>query len=314
MILLATLRSLPRERTPVSHLLNYRVLAAARARDARGSSVPRSATENTAPALRKNSSAACRAATGDRPCIWLHAVSVGEVNLLARCWPNSIAAGPMSSASSRRRPITGSRAGEARNTRRAPSSTAPLDFTWAVRCCHASHSPRRARAGGTGAVAEPDLRAAKPHGVEVAIVNGRLSDEELPRLPQNRLACATAFCRAIDLIAAQNEEYAERFLQLAARRRCDVTGSLKFDGADTDRNNPPTRELAELAGIAAERHRLPRRQHAGTRRTAGHRLSRGSSRASTTATDPRPARTQIASTPSPSCSTAAACRGSAAAA
>jgi 3-deoxy-D-manno-octulosonic-acid transferase len=56
----------------------------------------------------------------------------------------------------------------------------------------------------------------------------------------------------IDLIAVQNDEYADRFLALGApRRSVVVTGSVKFDNAQTDRDNPKTKRLAELAGIRA---------------------------------------------------------------
>jgi 3-deoxy-D-manno-octulosonic-acid transferase len=58
--------------------------------------------------------------------------------------------------------------------------------------------------------------------------------------------------RQIDLIAAQNEETASRFLALGAdTQSVRVTGSLKYDGAETDRQNPRTQTLRELARIAA---------------------------------------------------------------
>jgi 3-deoxy-D-manno-octulosonic-acid transferase len=55
------------------------------------------------------------------------------------------------------------------------------------------------------------------------------------------------------LIAAQNEESAERFRALGAPQdRVHVTGSLKYDGAPTDRNNPRTVALRTLAGLAED--------------------------------------------------------------
>ncbi len=54
-------------------------------------------------------------------------------------------------------------------------------------------------------------------------------------------------------MAAQNAQYAERFLALGMpERRVHVTGSLKFDGAQTDRDNPRTRALRDRAGFGAE--------------------------------------------------------------
>jgi 3-deoxy-D-manno-octulosonic-acid transferase len=57
----------------------------------------------------------------------------------------------------------------------------------------------------------------------------------------------------IDLVAAQNEEYADRFRAIGvAEGRVHVTGSLKFDGAQTDRANPKTQTLRQLAGFASD--------------------------------------------------------------
>ncbi len=57
--------------------------------------------------------------------------------------------------------------------------------------------------------------------------------------------------RQLDLIAVQDDEYRRRFLDLgAAPAAVCVTGSMKFDGAETDRRNPATIRLRELAGIA----------------------------------------------------------------
>ena len=58
---------------------------------------------------------------------------------------------------------------------------------------------------------------------------------------------------SLDLIAAQNETYADRFCALGARPdRIRVTGSLKIDGVQTDRDNIATQRLAELAGIGPQ--------------------------------------------------------------
>ena len=54
----------------------------------------------------------------------------------------------------------------------------------------------------------------------------------------------------INLIIAQTEEYAKRFVRLGASPSSVVTsGSVKFDGANADRNNRKTNELVSLAGI-----------------------------------------------------------------
>jgi 3-deoxy-D-manno-octulosonic-acid transferase len=126
----------------------------------------------------------------------------------------------------------------------------PLDFSWAVR-----RAMRRVRPDLL-VLAELELwpnliLAAKVHGARVAIINGRLSDKSFPGYRRIRPAVAWLL-RRIDLVATQNHESANRFLALGAPADgVHVTGSLKYDGAETDRDNPRTAALRELAGFAA---------------------------------------------------------------
>src|SRR5207302_6981300 len=56
--------------------------------------------------------------------------------------------------------------------------------------------------------------------------------------------------RRFDLCAVQTPEYAENFRQLGARPECvQVTGSVKFDGVESKRDNPRTRELGRLLAV-----------------------------------------------------------------
>lgn len=185
---------------------------------------------------------------GDATCIWIHAVSVGEVNLLATILTHLRAAHPdWQFAIS-----TTSRAGYELASKKYADLTVfycPLDFSWAVR-----NAMRRIRPTIL-VLAELELwpnlvAAAKQHGVRVAVINGRLSDTSFPGYRRIRPLIASLL-RQIDLVAAQNEESAERFRSLGAPPdRVHVTGSLKYDGAQTDRNNSRTAALRELAGIS----------------------------------------------------------------
>jgi 3-deoxy-D-manno-octulosonic-acid transferase len=97
----------------------------------------------------------------------------------------------------------------------------------------------------------PNLIAeARRAGARVVIINGRLSDRSFRGY--RRLGPLVArVLGGVDLVLAQNAEYAARFQALGALpERVHVTGSLKFDGAQADRRNPPTTRLAELAGFA----------------------------------------------------------------
>jgi 3-deoxy-D-manno-octulosonic-acid transferase len=183
----------------------------------------------------------------DCPCIWFHAVSVGEVNLLSA----------LVSAIAARRPdcecvvSTTTMTGYALARKKFPQLGVfycPLDFSWAVRRALERIRPDLL------VLAELELwpnliRLAHSAGVKIAIVNGRLSVKSFGGYRVIRPLIARLL-RRIDLIAVQNDEYAGRFLTLGAHARsiC-VTGSLKFDGATTDRRNSATTLLAAVAGF-----------------------------------------------------------------
>ena len=187
---------------------------------------------------------------GGKTCLWFHAVSVGEVNLLA----------PLLKMIDAERPdwecviSTTTATGMALAKKKYPKNTVfycPLDFTWAVKA-----AMRRVRPDVL-VLAELELwpnlvRAARRSGARVAIVNGRLGEKSFRGYRKIRPWMASLF-RQVDLVAAQDETYAERFRLLGARPEAVcVTGSMKYDGAQTDRNNPATRRLAELAGFAED--------------------------------------------------------------
>ena len=125
----------------------------------------------------------------------------------------------------------------------------PLDFSWAVRT-----ALRRVRPTML-VLAELELwpnliLAAKGQGIPVAIINGRMSDRSFPGYRRIGPFIARLLQR-VDLIAAQNEESADRFRALGAPAdRVHVTGSFKYDGAQTDRHNSRTTALRQLANIA----------------------------------------------------------------
>lgn len=188
--------------------------------------------------------------TSDAPCVWLHAVSVGEVNLL----------GPLLQAITCRRPdvecviSTTTHTGMNLARKKYPEHTVsycPLDFTWAT-----AEAMRRIRPDVLVLVELelwPNLvAAARRRGARVAVVNGRLSEPSFRGYRRVRPLLRSVLKR-LDLVAVQDETYAERFLALGARRETVyATGSIKYDGAPTDRNNPSTRRLAELAGFAPD--------------------------------------------------------------
>jgi 3-deoxy-D-manno-octulosonic-acid transferase len=189
-----------------------------------------------------------RRADSRKKCLWLHAVSVGEVNLLA----------PLLKAIEQERPewecviSTTTTTGMALAKKKYPRHTVfycPLDFSWAV-----AAAMRRVRPDVL-VLAELELwpnliRAARRHGAKVAVINGRLGEKSFRGYRRIRPLVAKVL-QQIDVIAAQDGTCAERFLALGARpETVHVTGSMKYDGAQTDRNNPATKRLAAMAGFS----------------------------------------------------------------
>jgi 3-deoxy-D-manno-octulosonic-acid transferase len=188
--------------------------------------------------------------TSHARCIWLHAVSVGEVNLLA----------PLLAEWTRRHAdwecviSTTTQTGYAQARSKYPDRAVfycPLDFSWAVR-----RAMRRVRPDLL-VLAELELwpnliGAARACGARVAVVNGRLSDRSFRGYRRIRWLLQPVLAQ-LDLVAAQNPQYAARFVELGVpAQRVVATGSVKFDGCQTDRQNPATRELSQLAGITVE--------------------------------------------------------------
>jgi 3-deoxy-D-manno-octulosonic-acid transferase len=184
---------------------------------------------------------------GGRPCVWFHAVSVGEVLLLR----------PLVADLARRRPgwdvvistTTGTGLAVARRT--FPDLItfyAPLDFSWATRRALARIRPT------VLALVELELwpnlvRAAKSAGVQVAIINGRLSKRSHRGYRTLRGPLGPTL-RRLDAVAVQSDEYADRFADLGIpRARIRVTGSVKYDGLETSRDNPRTRALRRELGL-----------------------------------------------------------------
>jgi 3-deoxy-D-manno-octulosonic-acid transferase len=103
--------------------------------------------------------------------------------------------------------------------------------------------------------------------VPVVVVNGRMSPKSFSnwqRLLQpttwtwKMLAHVAApvvrrLFATVDTWAVQTEEYALHYILLGiAQDRIHVTGSIKYDGASSDRDNPQTRAFRQLFGIQAD--------------------------------------------------------------
>lgn len=186
---------------------------------------------------------------GDRYCVWVHAVSVGEVNLIGVLLDELQRRHPKWELCVSTTTRTGYELARRKYRRRHSVFYCPLDFSWAVR-----RAVRRVRPDLL-VLAELELwpnliASAKEQGARVAVVNGRLSDGSYRGYARVAPFVARLLAQA-DLVAAQDTATADRFQTLGARPSAiTVTGSMKFDGAETDRDNPGTADVRELAGYA----------------------------------------------------------------
>jgi 3-deoxy-D-manno-octulosonic-acid transferase len=179
--------------------------------------------------------------------IWLHAVSVGEIQQLR----------PLVAGLQRRYPrvklyiSTTTDSGMALAASAFPDATRfyfPLDFTWSVK-----NAIRRVR---------PDLLvfielevwpnmvlAAKQLGCPVVIVNGRLSESSFRGYRRIRFLLQPIFSK-FDWVGTQDETYRDRFLSMGVPHdRLINTGNLKFDGAESDRCHPEIALRREQIGL-----------------------------------------------------------------
>ena len=187
---------------------------------------------------------------GEAPCVWVHAVSVGEMNLIRPL----VAALDVERAGWDVVLSTATHTGRDAAAKRYPEHRAvyyPLDFSWMVR-----RALRRIR---------PDLillvelelwpnflGSAQRLGVPVVIINGRISDRSFPRYRLLRPLVAKWLDR-VAVICVQTETYADRVVELgAAPERVVVTGNMKFDACPERAPAGRDEALAASFGLGAD--------------------------------------------------------------
>jgi 3-deoxy-D-manno-octulosonic-acid transferase len=165
-----------------------------------------------------------------KPCIWLHAVSVGEVNaaktLLAELGNRFAEFEIVVSTTT----DTGFARAEALFGSKWTVCYFPFDFSGTMVTAFRRINPTLCLLMELE-VWPNFVRIARQRGVPVVVVNGRISDRSLARYRWIKPATQTFF-RKIDLVLAQTAEYAGRFRELGcAADRVIVTSSLKYDTA-----------------------------------------------------------------------------------
>jgi 3-deoxy-D-manno-octulosonic-acid transferase len=183
-----------------------------------------------------------------KPVGWIHAVSVGEVlllkPLLARLQSETPGVEWVLSTTTN----TGYDVAKEKYPGLAVFY-APMDFSWAVKRVFRGLEPKLLVL--TELELWPNLlMEAVRRDVPVAVVNARVGERSFKGysriLPLIRRAL-----KAIRWWGAQSETMAERIriLTRGLPTFVETTGSIKYDGAPSDRNNPKTAELRRLFGI-----------------------------------------------------------------
>ncbi|MFM9058445.1 MAG: 3-deoxy-D-manno-octulosonic acid transferase [Planctomycetaceae bacterium] len=189
---------------------------------------------------------------GGQPRIWLHGVSVGEVQLLA-----SLAGELRSQAEAAGTPVdcvisSSTTTGLAVAAQRFGADRAfpcPLDFTWAIDRVLDRVAPDLLVLGELELWPNLLARAAR-RGIPIVVANARMSERSaagyarIGPLVRRMLA-------HVDLVIARSQSDADRFAALGARDVV-VTGSMKFDGVKGDRLAADVDRLRTLAGIAPD--------------------------------------------------------------
>ncbi|MBL8823866.1 MAG: 3-deoxy-D-manno-octulosonic acid transferase [Planctomycetia bacterium] len=190
------------------------------------------------------------ASPGQNQRIWLHAVSVGEVLLLQ----------PIINKLKQQFPDFGLYLSVTTTTGREVAEKTypdlniiwfPFDFTWAVNRALLQIQPQLI------ILAELELwpnfiTIAHARCIPVIVVNGRMGQRSFRGYQRLRWLISPLLKR-IDHFAVQQEEYAQRLLQLGMpAEKISITGSVKFDGVTVNRHDAKVEQMRTLLGIKKE--------------------------------------------------------------
>jgi 3-deoxy-D-manno-octulosonic-acid transferase len=188
----------------------------------------------------------------EKKCVWIHAVSVGEVNaartivkeLLERLGDVEIVVSTTTD--------TGYALAQAVYADEHSVFYFPLDFSPVMRRVFERIRP------AVCLLMELEVwpnfvDVANKANVPVVIVNGRVTERSCRRYKRIRPLARRIF-QKLSLILAQTEQYAERFVEIGAQEsNVVVTGSLKYDTAQIADKVDGADELARQLGIGDER-------------------------------------------------------------
>jgi 3-deoxy-D-manno-octulosonic-acid transferase len=188
----------------------------------------------------------------DKKCIWIHAVSVGEVNATTTLIRELESKFPDYEIVLSTTTDTGFARANALFGSRLSVFYFPMDFSLTMRRAFARINPAMCLL--IELEVWPNLvRMAKQSGIPVIVVNGRLSERSLRRYNLIKAVTRKIFGN-LTLALAQSEEYAKRFRQLGMpAERVIVTGSVKYDTAQVTDKVDGADVLAAQLGIKNDR-------------------------------------------------------------
>ena len=181
--------------------------------------------------------------------IWLHGVSVGEVQLIRKlihelkhqaCLKNQLIDCVISSSTTTGLDVA---------TKSHESDhvfPCPLDFSWAIKQTFSRVRP------DVLVLAELEiwpnlLQIAEDYGIPVVVVNGRMSERSY-RGYKRLGRIAALMVQRLTLVLSRSQEDSDRFTDLGAQL-VETTGSLKFDGIYDDEHNDKIQQLRKITGI-----------------------------------------------------------------
>lgn len=164
-------------------------------------------------------------------CIWIHAVSVGEVNAtrtLVDAIENALHLEVVISATT----DTGYARAKEIYGDRLNVFYFPFDFSQVMKRAIKNISPAIILL--MELEVWPNLvQIANKKNIPVVVVNGRISDRSFPRYKTVKFATKWMFPK-LSLVLAQTDQYAKRFIKLGCdKNKVIVTSSLKYDTAQT---------------------------------------------------------------------------------
>ncbi|MGA2916487.1 MAG: 3-deoxy-D-manno-octulosonic acid transferase [Sedimentisphaerales bacterium] len=188
----------------------------------------------------------------DKKCVWIHAVSVGEVNAtktiiaeLKKRLPDYeiVLSATTDTGIERARKLYG---------QELKVFYFPLDFSPFIHRAFKNLKPDICLLMELEVWPNFTIRANQLK-IPVVVINGRISDKSFPKYNLIKFFVKPVF-EKVSLFLAQSEEYAERFISLGGRRKATIiTSSLKYDTTQMAEKVEGAEQLSEQLNLGGKR-------------------------------------------------------------